>query len=620
MFVIGTAGHVDHGKSALVLALTGIDPDRLPEEKQRGLTIDLGFAWLQLPSGRQVSIIDVPGHERFIKNMLAGVGGIDLAILVVAADESVMPQTREHLAILDLLGVEHGLVAISKKDLVDDEWLELVVADVEDTVEPTTLADAPILAVSAVTGEGLAELLATIDRLIDEIPPKQDIGRPRLSIDRIFTMTGFGTVVTGTLVDGSLSVGQGVEIVPPGLRSRIRGLQSHQESIEQASPGHRLAINLSGIAANAVSRGDVVTTPGWLTPTTAVDARLRLLDHLSAPLAHNVPVSFHTGAAEAMGRLRLLESDELQPGATGWAQVHLDRPLAIARGDLFILRSSEDTIGGGRVVETHARRHRRRHAPTLEMLARLEKGAPEDVALNVLSRGWPLDMSSLVRASGLTPSQAQAAVALLAGQGELISLGGDASDANALLISREGWADLKLRCEQAVAEYHAQYPLRLEMPKEQLRQRVSLSPRAFAASLDRLEQEGSLIVEGASVRLSGHEIRFTPSQQAEADAFVRALAENPYSPPTENLPNPEVLAALVEQGPVIKVAEGIFFAAEAYGQMVDRVVDHLRRESRITVGQVRDMFGTSRKYALPFMEHLDKQGVTRRVGDERRLR
>lgn len=620
MFVIGTAGHVDHGKSALVLALTGMDPDRLPEEKQRGMTIDLGFAWLRLPSGREVSIVDVPGHERFINNMLAGVGGIDLAILVVAADEGVMPQTREHLAILDLLGVAHGLVAISKKDLVDEEWLELVVADVEEALESTSLAGAPILALSAVTREGLPELAATLERLLDEIPPKQDIGRPRLSIDRVFTMTGFGTVVTGTLIDGSFSVGQGVEIVPSGLHARIRGLQSHRQSIERASPGQRLAINLAGVSTDALSRGDMVTIPGWLNPTIAVDARLRLLNHLPAPLAHNTMVSFHAGAAEAMGQLRLLEGDELEPGATAWAQVRLDRPLAIARGDPFVIRSSEDTLGGGCVVEPHARRHRRRHPPTLEMLARLERGAPADLAFNVLSRGWPLDMLSLVRASGLSSSQAQAAVAQLASQGKLLSLGGNASDANALLISHEGWADLKQRAEQAAAEYHAQYPLRRGMPKEQLRQRLRLIPRDFAATLDNLAQEESLIANGASVWLTSHEIRFTPSQQAAADAFVRSLAENPYSPQTEKLPDQEVLVALVEQGQVVKVAEDLFFAADVYRQMVDRVVDHLRREGSITVAQVRDVFGTSRKYALPFMEHLDKQGITRRIGDERRLR
>jgi len=309
MFVLGTAGHIDHGKSVLVQALTGIDPDRLREEKERGMTIDLGFAWLKLPSGREVGIVDVPGHERFIKNMLAGVGGIDLALLIVAANEGVMPQTKEHLAILDLLGVKRGTVVITKKDLVDEEWLSLVTMEVEELIKPTTLSEAPIVTISALTGEGLPSLISAIDELLSSTEPRRDIGRPRLSIDRVFTISGSGTVVTGTLIDGSLSRGQEVEILPPSLKTRLRGLQTHKARIDTASPGSRVATNLTGVATLQLKRGDVLTNPGWLVPTTMLDAKLRLLPYLRRPLRHNATVSFHTGTAEAMAKVRMLDKE-----------------------------------------------------------------------------------------------------------------------------------------------------------------------------------------------------------------------------------------------------------------------------------------------------------------------
>ncbi len=314
MFVLGTAGHIDHGKSLLVKALTGIDPDRLREEKERGMTIELGFAWLKLPGGREVGIVDVPGHERFVKNMLAGVGGIDLALLIVAANEGVMPQTREHLAILDLIGVKRGIAVITKKDLVDEELLTLVRMEVEELIATTTIAGAPVVAVSAVTGEGLPELLAAIDKMLDKTEPRPDLGRPRLPVDRIFTMVGSGTVVTGTLIDGTLSVGQEVEIVPSGLKSRIRGLQTHKSKITSASPGSRVAANLVGVNTSELERGDVVTRPGWLKPTKLVTVKLKLISYLQRPLPHGASVSFHTLAAETMAKVRLLEGDELRPG------------------------------------------------------------------------------------------------------------------------------------------------------------------------------------------------------------------------------------------------------------------------------------------------------------------
>jgi selenocysteine-specific elongation factor len=335
MSCIGTAGHIDHGKSTLVKAMTGIDPDRLAEEKERGMTIDLGFAWLKLPNGREVSIVDVPGHEGFIKNMLAGVGGIDAALLVIAADESIMPQTREHLAILDLLRVRRGVVALTKADLVDEEWLELVREEVSDLLATTTLANAPILPVSAVTRQGIPELLAELERMLDEAEERQDTARPRLPIDRVFTMTGFGTVVTGTLIDGSLKTGQEVEILPQGVKTRIRSLQTHRHSVDTALPGNRTAINLAGIARSELARGNVVTLPGQLRTTMLIDAHLQLLAGAPYPLAHNTLVDFFSGSQEIPTRVRLLDTDELQPGKSAWVQLRLSRPAVLARRDRF---------------------------------------------------------------------------------------------------------------------------------------------------------------------------------------------------------------------------------------------------------------------------------------------
>ncbi|RMF28066.1 MAG: selenocysteine-specific translation elongation factor, partial [Chloroflexi bacterium] len=350
MRVIGTAGHVDHGKSTLVKALTGIDPDRLREEKERQMTIDLGFAWLTLPGGEPVGIVDVPGHKDFIENMLAGVGGIDAALFVVAADEGVMPQTREHLAILDLLEVKTGVVAITKADLSESpEWLELVMAEVSETLEGTCLEGAPLIPVSAKTGEGLTELLAALEEVLATSEPRRDRGRPRLPVDRVFTISGFGTVVTGTLIDGSFEIGQEVEIQPQGLRARIRGLQTHKRAIEKAVPGSRVAVNLSGVSKEQLWRGSVVTTPGWLRPTLLVDARLRYLEDARHPLRHNAEVKFFSGSTEVMARVRLLSHQELPPGETGWVQLRLAAPVPLVKGDRFIIRrpSPPATIGGG---------------------------------------------------------------------------------------------------------------------------------------------------------------------------------------------------------------------------------------------------------------------------------
>lgn len=617
MFVLGTAGHIDHGKSVLVHALTGIDPDRLREEKERGMTIDLGFAWLKLPSGREVGIVDVPGHERFIKNMLAGVGGIDLALLIVAANEGVMPQTKEHLAIIDLLGVNRGIVVITKKDMVDEEWLSLVTLEVEELIRPTALSEAPIVTVSAPTGEGLPDLISTIDEMLSATEPRRDIGRPRLPIDRVFTISGSGTVVTGTLLDGSLSRGQEVEIIPQGLKSRLRGLQTHKAHIDTASPGSRVAANLTGVATSQLKRGDVVTNPGWLVPTTMLDVRLRLLPYLRRPLRHNATTSFHTGTAEAMAKVRLLEKERLEPGDDGWAQLTLDRPVAVVKDDRFIIRSPMETLGGGTIIDPHARKHRRFRPAVIQSLKAKESGTAQEVIMAALETRQPLEQGSLLAQCDLPASEAQPAIEDLIQREEVVSIG---RGEYCLLFTRPGWERLVEKAVAAVQGYHHRFPVRPGMPKAELESKLKLPIRSSTAVLQRLFDEGVVIEEGTAVHLPSHQIRLTPEQQARFDAFLKSLAGNPYAPPTDLIPVPDLLNLLVEQRRVVKVSDSVVFAASAYDEMVRRITAYIEEKGKVTLAEVRDMFGTSRKYAQAILEDLDEKKITRRTGDERVLR
>lgn len=615
MFVVGTAGHIDHGKSVLVHALTGIDPDRLREEKERGMTIDLGFAWLKLPSGHEVGVVDVPGHERFIKNMLAGVGGIDLALLIVAADEGIMPQTREHLAILDLLGIRRGIVVITKTDMVDEELLGLVKLETEELIKSTILSEAPIISVSAVTGEGLPGLISAIDQILMSAEPRKDIGRPRLLIDRAFTIAGSGTVVTGTLIGGSLSAGQDVEIVPPGLKARLRGLQTHKARIDTASPGSRVAANLVGVATSQLERGNILTRPGWLIPTTRIDARLRMLVDVKHPLRHGAMVSFFVGAAEVMAKVHLLEKEELNPGDIAWAQFALARPVAVVKGDHFIIRSPMDTLGGGDIVSSQAPRHRRFRPDIIQGLEAKGEGTVEECIIATLEMSQPLEMESLLVQCNLPSDEARRVLDKLIQQKRVVVVGyGD----DRPLFTSSGWGRLAEKAEAVVGEYHRRFPTRSGMPKGELSSRLRLAPHS--AALRKLFDDGILAEEGVMVRLPSYQIRLTKDQQAKIDAFLRALNQNPYSPSDEVVLEPDLLSLLIEQHKVVKVGDGVVFSSSAYSEMVDKVVACARAQGSVTLAQVRDMLGTSRKYAKALLEYMDEKKLTRRVGDERVLR
>ncbi len=614
MHVIGTAGHVDHGKSTLIHALTSIDPDRLREEKERGMTIDLGFAWLRLPSGEEIGIVDVPGHERFIKNMLAGVGGIDLALLVIAADEGVMPQTREHLDILDLLRVTRGIAVITKSDLVEPDFLDLVREEVAETLEPTTLSGAPVVAVSSQTGDGLPELIELLDWQLQETPQRPDRGRPRLPIDRAFAISGFGTVVTGTLIDGSIAVGSELEIVPGRRNVRVRGLQSHRQAEMTAERGSRTAVNLTGVDVADVERGQVLTTRGWLRTTGAADGRIRMAANAPGPLRHNMQVTVHWLAAESLARVRLLDADRLHPGDSGWVQMVLETPLPLIKGDSFILRSNVGTLGGGEIIETDARRHKRSDPKLIDRLEALSAPDPSEVILRTLDSGGPLTITELAQRSALSEQDTRDHVAQLEDESRIVAVG---DGANRLLYSRDGWTTLSSAAVEQLAAYHKSFPLRRGASREDLRSRLRAQPENFPEILVLMQTEGVLVDEGATVRLPDHLPALNMSQRAVADAFVAQLREKQNNPPTGQSIDPELLGFLTDSGEVVPVGEGIVYDAEAYHKITAQVLEYIQINGKITVSETRDLLNSSRKYVLPLLQSMDARRITRRIGDDR---
>ncbi len=623
MRVIGTAGHVDHGKSTLVKALTGIDPDRLREEQERQMTIDLGFAWMMLPGGEEVGIIDVPGHHDFIENMLAGVGGIDAALLVIAADEGVMPQTREHLAILDLLEIQPAVVAVTKTDLVEDAaWLDLVEEEVRGLLATTRLAEVPLVRCSAVTGEGLAALVIALEDVLQASPPRRDLGRPRLPIDRAFTISGFGTVVTGTLTDGRLRVGQQVEILPQGLRARIRGLQSHKRKVEEAVPGSRVAANLSGVEVRQVRRGDVLVPPGAYRATRLLDVRFRLLPEADRPLRHHQEVKLFLGSAQRIARARVLGQDQIRPGEEGWLQLLLEAPVVAERGDHFILRrpSPPATLGGGQVADpTPSRRHRRRDVAVLARLEALLAGSPERVLEETLAAKGAIRLADLGTESGLGGASARQALTTLLQSRRAHLVGGESGW---VVGAGQGQALLE-RARKALEQYHSAFPLRQGMPREELKSRLGLATSLFNGLVRSWAENGVLEEVGARLRLAGYRPRLSPEQQARVQRLLAAFQAHPYAPPTYKASleqvGEELLGHLIEEGVLVQVSPEVLLSREAYQAMVARVKEELARRDTITVAEVRDLFETSRKYALALMEHLDSIGVTVREGDARRL-
>lgn len=623
-FVIGTAGHVDHGKSTLVKALTGIDPDRLAEEKSRAMTIELGFAWLTLPGGQRVSVVDVPGHERFIKTMLAGVGGIDAALLVIAADEGPMPQTREHLAILDLLGIERGVVVLTKRDAVDADWLNLVQEDVRELIASTSLGEAPIVAVSALTGDGLPELLSELEGVLRSTPAISSGNAPRLPVDRVFSIGGFGTVVTGTLSGGEIATGAELRVFPGERRARVRGLQTHQEKVARALPGSRTAINLSGIGTDEIERGDVLAPPRLMTPSQRLDARLTLLPDAPVTLKQNDAVDFFTGAAELPARVTLLDRERLEPGESAWVQFRFRAPVATLKRDRFIVRraSPSETIGGGEVIDPNPPRHRRFRPETLAALETLAVGSADELLLHALE-GKPAEIRELRAGTpGLSVEQVDEALAQLIGEGDALVLGerGGPPGPSDFLVATTLWQTMRDRLAAAIREYHSAQPLRPGLAREEARNRLGITPpRLFDDLLATAAREGQVIDDGATLRLPDFRLTLDPARRARADAFLAAIRAQPYTPPGphEFGLDPETLAALEHLHEVQKIGDGVYFAPAAWSELLNGTLAFIDERGAMTLSQFRDHFGTSRKYAQAALEHLDRLQVTRRVGDDR---
>lgn len=630
MRVIGTAGHVDHGKSTLIAALTGVHPDRLKEEREREMTIDLGFGWLTLPNGEEVGIVDVPGHRDFIENMLAGIGGIDAALLVIAADEGVMPQTREHLAILDLLQIPAGLIVLTKTDLASDSaWLDLVSSDVRAAVSGTVLADAPIIRVSAKNKTGLESLITNLQLLLQEKPSRLDLGRPRLPIDRVFSMPGFGTVVTGTLTDGALAVGDEVEILPSGKKGRVRGLQTHKKKEERAVPGSRTAVNISGIALEEIRRGEVAARPNQYQPTRRLDARLRLLKDISAPMKHASEVKVFLGTAETIANIRVLGAEELAAGAEGWAQLELRDPLVSVRGDRFILRrpSPGETLGGGVVIDPHPKgRHKRFDEKALKSLEALTRGSPAEILLEAARTLGPATVKDAIARSRLEAESAASALEELLGSGMLLNMEGGRSawKMDSLVMTAAQWNALREKTLQIVDDYQKTFPLRKGIPREELKSKLKLLPRVFNTFISRLVNEKQLMENGSIVALPSHKVTFDGAEQARVQELMRKFAANPFGPPSvkecQAEVGEEVYNALVEMGELIAVSQEVVFRAKDYEEITAKINSLLKSRGQATLAEVRDLLDTTRKYAQALLEHLDEQGVTVREGDARRLK
>ncbi|MFZ5587886.1 MAG: selenocysteine-specific translation elongation factor [Thermodesulfobacteriota bacterium] len=628
--VLGTAGHIDHGKTSLVRALTGIDTDRLKEEKARGITIELGFAFLDLPSGQRLGIVDVPGHEKFVKNMVAGATGIDLVALVIAADEGVMPQTREHLDICSLLGVHAGLVVLTKIDMVDAEWLELVQEDIREYLAGSFLENAPLAPVSAVTGQGVPELVALLDQMAARLEERPAHGPFRLPVDRVFSMKGFGTVITGTAIGGALKVGEEVEIYPRDIKAKVRGLQVHNADVNEARRGQRTAVNLQGIEKAVIERGDVVATPGSLKPSLWLDLDCASLKDMARPLKHRAPVRFHTGAVEIMGRVMLLDRDELKPGETCLCQVRLEAPVAVMAGDRYVLRSYSPvyTVAGGVILHPHPGRHKRGRADIMADLAALKTGAPaERIAVHARLAGpGGITAPDLVRLANIAPRELDKLLTELLTKQQLIRFDKEGGRLVAAAVQQA-------LVDQALAlliEFHAAQPLKPGMSREEFKQRLGaeVDQKLFAHLLRKLTDENKVEVDKDLIRLAGHQVRLAGGQEALRARMEKAWQEGGWTPPLfkefaekeDQKQAKQVLQVLINEGVMVKVKEDLYFHSAALNEIKQKMVEFFADHERMAAQQFKELTGLSRKYLIPLMEHFDATQVTIRVGDERMLR
>jgi selenocysteine-specific elongation factor len=633
--ILGTAGHIDHGKTSLVKALTGIDCDRLPEEKERGITIDIGFANLDLGDCR-LGIVDVPGHERFVKNMLAGATGIDLALLVVAADDSVMPQTREHLEILKLLGVRHGVVALTKSDLVDETTREVVAMEVREVVKDSFLADSPIVAVSAVTGQGVEQLKSELAKAASAVSRHEAVGWFRLPIDRSFVVQGHGTVVTGSVASGLARVGDELDWHKGDgtIESiRVRGLSNHGRPVDEVHRGQRAGINLAGVPHEAVRRGQELCTPGYLAASRVLTVRLSASADYRRPIKHRLPVRLHVGTAEVMGTVSLLDCDQVDPGRWGLAQLFLDEPVTTVWGQAFVLRdsSAEHTLGGGQVLQPTAGKIRRRH---LESLVRVEQLWSSEVETRLLAAAWLAEFAGaaqpdFVRGAGAGPEEVDRLVARLIGQGKLVEF--TLPPNRRLLLHAERVAELQERILETLGALHAENPLLTNHDRPRVLARLEYvgDEALLHAVTDRLVAGKKLVSDGRRLARADFKPKLSVNQRKLKDRIVEAHAAAGFQPPDpKEFANQaggnaaalrDIYEVAIAEGMLVRVSDDVYLSAESDGEMRRRVTERLQSGPGATVAEIRDLLGTTRKFAVPICEYLDRIGLTRRDGDLRVL-
>lgn len=630
--ILGTAGHIDHGKTSLIKAVTGIDTDRLKEEKARGITIELGFAYLKLPSGQRLGIVDVPGHEKFVKNMVAGATGIDIVAMVIAADEGVMPQTREHMEICTLLGIRHGLVVLTKIDLVDEEWLELVIDDISDFTRGTFLDSAPILPVSSTTSKGLPEFINALDDISTAIPNRPPTDILRLPVDRVFSMKGFGTVITGTLISGSVAVGETVMIYPSGITSKVRGIQAHNQSVNQAEAGMRTAINFQGLEKDAVNRGDVLSNPGALKPNYMIDVSIHYLKSNKKPIKNRTRVRFHTGTNEVLGILVLLDKEELIPSETAIAQLRLDRSIAIISNDRFVIRSYSPvrTIGGGHALNPIPQKHKRFKPGIVKGLKHLLDSSPEDtVSYHVRESGYRgVSFSDIKIMADIHKKELINIMQNLLSNQIIILVDKE----NQIYIHQETFGKLRKETVAYLDKYHKTNPLKTGMPKEELKSKLTAFGRSkvFHMMMNQMTKDGEVVQEENMVRLMSHEVSLGVDQADIRKKMLNAYLNAGLTPPyfkelvktlgVQMAHAKDVLMLLVDEGRIVKVKEDLYFHMDAVNDLKKRLIDFLESNGEMTTPQFKDIAGVSRKYLIPLIEHYDSTNVTIRIGDIRKLR
>ena len=630
--ILGTAGHIDHGKTSLIKAVTGVDTDRLKEEKERGITIELGFASLDLPSGEHLGIVDVPGHEKFVKNMVAGATGIDIVAMVIAADEGVMPQTREHMEICTLLGVQHGLIALTKTDMVDEEWLELALEDVREFSQGTFLEDSPILPVSSATGRGIPELIDTLDEIAGRIPQRPPSSLFRLPIDRVFTMKGFGTVITGSLVSGKVEVGETIMIYPSGITSKVRGIQVHNQSANEAEAGMRTAINFQGLDKTAVNRGEVLSVPGALVTSYMADVSFHFLASNQKPLKNRTLVRFHTGTSEVMGYLMLLGQEELPPGQTVVAQLRLESPVAIVKDDRFVVRSYSPvrTIGGGHVLNPAPQKHKRLKPEVIRGLQRLADNDPESIiSYHIEQAGYSgVSFSHLKIMTNLPDKQLETKLQHLLSQKTIIQTDRE----NRIFIHQATFDTLKRKFTEHLDDYHGANPLKAGMSKEELKSKFPLltDSKIFNQVLNQMIKSQQIVQEENTVRLENHRVFLGQDQADIRNKIIKTYQDSGLQPPyfrefiKELQVDPkharDVLMLLVEEGQIVKTKDDLYFDAKAVDKLKNKLVEFLIANGEINTPQFKEMTGVSRKFVIPLIEYFDAKNVTLRVGDSRKLR